>query len=203
MDISKKDNYLIELTAIGGKVYTLDVLYDLFTTCKDDLSQFASRYKLKLSELRRFAEAQKWEEDRINLKKSSRQQLLKRIDKSAKIQAELELKIQALEAIKMEQQVEFLMQYYAQHGDLYVRNPQTGDVMYDNSGQPKMMQVPTSSNDVQKRKGLAELLQGYKKILKLQELEQPSNGNETAIEFLGDEDIEAQKLLNMAKNSDE
>ena len=175
----------------------------MYVTSKEDARQFALRYDLSVSQVRKAIEEGEWDKERFDNIREAKKKLYSRIDKQVEIQAELELKLQALEIIKIEQQVDFLMEHYAKYGDLFVRNPKTGIVELTLKGQPKVLDIPTSVQDVLKRKNMTELMQGYKKILKIQELE--GDGTEVpdadTFELESGSKDQAKQLLNMAENT--
>lgn len=167
------------------------------------MREFARRLRLPVSEFRRYVTEGEWEEARADNVKESRKKIYNRMNKQVEIQAELELKIQQLEIIKIEQEVNFLLEYYSRYGDLFVRNIKTGEIEYTTKGQPKTLEIPASVQDILKRKNMTEYMQGLQKILKIQDLESPENELPDSDVFSIESNTkgEAQKLLNMAANA--
>jgi len=202
MTIEEREELTSIQTNSRRKSYTLATLRNLYVVSKQDVHQFARQYDLSVSQIRKAIAEGNWDEARLQNIKDAKAKLFARMDQQVEIQAELELKIQALEIIKVEQQVDHLMKHYAQFGDLFIRNLKTGEIEYTQSGQPKSLAIPSSVQEIMKRKNMTELMQGYKKLMKIQQLESPEaiGTGEEIFTIDGSGLDEAQKLLNMATN---
>lgn len=76
----------------------------------------------------------------------------------------VEMEVHALQLSMVQDQVNFLKDYLSQHGDLCARHTD-GRIMKGLMGQPMMLHVPASPGEILSRKGQAELILNYMKVL--------------------------------------
>lgn len=147
------------------KPVTLDVLKSAYIAEGLDAQQLADRYNLELGKIQALIESENLEELRKNHVRQGLKQLQNQQISQAGRLLELELNFKNLKIKQLEDKLAAFAAYYARHGDLYKRHPQSGEILYDTNGMPMQIAIPNVTKEIRELKEAVSLSEGTKELL--------------------------------------
>lgn len=172
MSDEKKSLELMEIPATdivsldGEVIYTLDDVRRLYVSSLYTPEHIAKQLNIDVSRVIKPALEEDWNQIRLQRK----EQILTKIQETitSLIQGQIENHIKAIERrdFASNKQGEWFNNYLNKHGDLFARDPQSGEILTTILGQPIDLKLPGSTNEIKNKMLALEYLRGQYIILR-------------------------------------
>lgn len=167
--------------------YSLEALKSLWVMSKDSPLQISKSLRIPLDKLQELAKQNGWESLRDVERDRFMELLSKSVGDTIKNGLDVELKLHFIQMMQIEDQIEWIMEYYSKYGDLFLRSGKDEQILLDSYNQPMPLRIPNSSYDIAKRKGNIELILNLQKVWRQFEefkaAEEDKKGIKSANEF--------------------